>query len=92
VSLGHAPDGKRIRRQVGGQTKQEVKDRLEELRADLTAGISVPNGRYTVGQAIEDWLGDGLQGLADKIVTLNRGALKPTRCGREIRQRHLYTC
>ncbi len=77
VSLGHGPDGKRIRRKVGGPTKQEVKNKLEELHADLTAGISVPNGRYTVGQAIEDWLRDGLQGRADKTVTLNRGALKP---------------
>jgi hypothetical protein len=62
---------------VGGRTKQEVKDKLEELHADLSAGISAPNGRYTVGQAIEDWLRDGLQGRAEKTVTLNRGALKP---------------
>jgi len=62
---------------VGGRTKQEVKDKLEELHADLNAGISAPDGRYTVGQAIEDWLREGLQGRAEKTVTLNRGALKP---------------
>jgi len=77
VSLGCGPDGKRIRRKVGGRTKQEVKVKLEDLHADLSAGISAPNGRYTVGQAIEDWLRDGLQGRAEKTVTLNRGALKP---------------
>jgi integrase len=66
-----------IRRKVGGRTKQEVKDKLEDLHADLSAGISAPNGRYTVGQAIDDWLRDGLQGRAEKTVTLNRGALKP---------------
>jgi integrase len=77
VSLGYGPDGKRIRRKVGGRTKQEVKNKLEDLHADLTAGISAPNGRYTVGQAIDDWLRDGLDGRAEKTVTLNRGALKP---------------
>jgi hypothetical protein len=40
VSLGYGPDGKRIRRKVGGRTKQEVKDKLEALHADLTAGIA----------------------------------------------------
>jgi integrase len=77
VSLGYGPDGKRIRRKVGGRTKQEVKDKLEALHADLSAGIAAPDGRYTVGQAIEDWLHDGLDGRAEKTVTLNRGALKP---------------
>ena len=77
VSLGYGPDGKRIRRKVGGRTKQEVKDKLEALHADLSAGIAAPDGRYTVGQAIEDWLREGLDGRAEKTVTLNRGALKP---------------
>ncbi len=77
VSLGYGPDGKRIRRKVGGRTKHEVKDKLEELHADLTAGIAAPDGRYTVGQAIEDWLRDDLDGRAAKTVTLYRGALKP---------------
>ena len=62
---------------MGGRTKQEVKDKLEALHADLSVGIAAPDGRYTVGQAIEDWLRDGLDGRAEKTVTLNRGALKP---------------
>lgn len=77
VSLGYGPDGKRIRRKVGGRTKQEVKDKLKKLHADLTAGIAARDGRYTIGQAIEDWLRDGLEGRAAKIVTLNSSALKP---------------
>ena len=77
VSLGYGPDGKRLRRKVGGRTRQEVKEKLEKLHADLTAGIAAPDGRYTVGQAIEDWLRDGLDGRAAKTVTLNRGALRP---------------
>jgi integrase len=77
VSLGYGPDGKRICRKVGVRTKQEVKDKLEELHAVLTAGIAAPDGRYTVGQAIEDWLRDDLDGRAAKTLTLYRGALKP---------------
>ncbi len=76
VSLGYGPDGKRIRRKVGGPTKQDVKDKLEELHADLSAGISAPDNRYTVGQAVEDWLRDGLEGRSEKTVTLNRDVLK----------------
>jgi hypothetical protein len=62
VSLGHGPDGKRIRRKVGGRTRQDVKDKLEDLHADLAVGVHAPDSRYTVGQAVEDWLRDGLQG------------------------------
>jgi len=76
VSLGYGPDGKRIRRKVGGRTRQEVKKKLEELHADLNAGIHAPDGRYTVGQAVEDWLRDGLQGRSEKTITLNRDVLK----------------
>jgi hypothetical protein len=35
VSLGYGPDGKRIRRKVLGETKQEVRDRLKALREEL---------------------------------------------------------
>ena len=47
-----------------------------ELHADLDAGIRAPDARYTVGQAIEDWLRDGLQGRSEKTVTLNRDVIK----------------
>jgi len=28
-------------------------------------GIAAPDGRYTIGQAIQDWLRDGLDGRAE---------------------------
>ena len=85
VSLGYGPDGKRIRRKVGGRTRQDVKDKLEELHADLAVGVHAPDGRYTVGKAVEDWLRDGLKGRSEKTVTLNRDVLKPVvgRIGRK---------
>lgn len=77
VSLGYGPDGKRVRRKVSGRTKQEVKDKLTELHGDIHAGIQRPAGRYTVSHAVEDWLGEGLDGRAEKTVRLNRDVLQP---------------
>ena len=45
ISLGFDSDGKRLRRSVRGRTKTEVKDKLEELRAEIKAGIRpTPSG------------------------------------------------
>jgi len=55
ISLGFDSDGKRLRRSVRGKTKTEVKDKLEELRAEIKAGINTP-ATYTVRQCVEDWL------------------------------------
>jgi integrase len=76
VSLGFGPDGKRIRRKVGGRTRQDVKDKLEELHADLNVGVHAPDNRYSVAQAVEDWLRDGLPGRSEKTITLNRDVLR----------------
>jgi len=62
VSLGYGPDGKRIRRKVSGQTEQDVKDKLGKLHSDLEAGVRAPVARHTVGQAVEHWLREGLDG------------------------------
>jgi integrase len=77
VSLGYGPDGKRIRRKVSGQTKQDVKDKLGKLHSDLEAGVRAPVGRYTVAQAVEDWLREGLDGRSENTVTLYRQVLQP---------------
>jgi len=39
VSLGFGPDGKRVRRKVTGKTRQEVRDKLKALHAELDAGL-----------------------------------------------------
>ena len=38
VSLGFGPDGKRSRRKVTGRTKQDVRDKLKELHAEIDRG------------------------------------------------------
>ena len=50
VSLGFGPDGKRLRRRVSGKTKQEVRDKLWALYAELGVGLQSSAG-YTVRAA-----------------------------------------
>jgi integrase len=55
ISLGYDSNGKRDRRTVRGKTREEVKDKLDALRADIKAGIRTP-ATYTVKQCVADWL------------------------------------
>jgi integrase len=76
VSLGFGPDGRRIRRKVYGRTKQEVRDKLKALHAELDRGLRT-SGKYTVRQAVEDWLRGGLPGRSERTRSVNREATAP---------------
>lgn len=76
VSLGYGPDGKRIRRKVFGKTKQEVRDRLKALHQEMDAGVK-SSKTYTVREAVEDWLREGLDGTSERTHTLYEGLLGP---------------
>jgi integrase len=76
VSLGYTADGKRLRRTVLGRTKQEVRDKLKALHAELDAGVKSSPG-YTVRRAVEDWLREGLDGRSERTRTLYAGLLQP---------------
>jgi integrase len=76
VSVGYAPDGKRLRRKVSGRTKQEVRDKLKALHTELDAGIRSSAG-YTVRRAVEDWLREGLDGRSERTRGLYEGLLEP---------------
>jgi integrase len=76
VSAGWGPDGTRLRRKVRGKTKQEVRDKLRELHRELDAGVRSP-GRYSLRQAVEDWLRDGLDGRSKRTCRLYEGLLEP---------------
>jgi integrase len=56
ISLGHRPDGKRDRPSVRGRTKTEVKNRLDELRDEIKAGVRT-SATYTIEQCVLDWFG-----------------------------------
>ena len=72
VSLGFAPDGKRVRRTVRGKTKADVKDKLDELHEEIKAGIRTPP-TYTVGQCVKDWL-DSIERDPHTMATLHSQA------------------
>src|SRR5215475_9734576 len=79
VTLGYTEDGKRNRRKVSGTTKAAVVDKLRELHRDLDQGIIPATGyaNYTVRQAAEDWLANGLDGRAAKTIKKNQNVLEP---------------
>lgn len=74
VDLGFSPAGTRIRKKVSGKTKVEVRDKLRELHKELDVGLR-PRRRYTVGDALEDWLAHGTDGLSARTMTLYRGTI-----------------
>jgi integrase len=74
VSLGFSASGARLRKKVSGRTKTEVRDKLRELHQRVGSGLR-PRRRYTVGDALEDWLDHGVDGLAPRTVTLYRGTI-----------------
>jgi integrase len=69
VSLGFGPSGIRSRRKVTGRTKTEVREKLKELHAQVEAGLK-PKRRYTVNDALDDWLAQSLDGLSAATATL----------------------
>jgi integrase len=77
VSVGYGPDGKTWRRhKISGRTRAEVAAKLRDLQAAQDLGAQPPPG-YTVQQALDDWLAEGLDGRSVGTVTLNRHVLKP---------------
>jgi site-specific recombinase XerD len=69
ASLGAS--GVDCRRKVTGRTKTEVREKLKEVHAQAEAGLRPKRG-YTVNDALDDWLAQGLDGLAPSTVTLYR--------------------
>jgi integrase len=76
VSLGFGPDGKRLRRKVTGRTKQDVRDKLKALHAELDRGLRT-SATYTVRRAVDDWLEGGLPGRSERTRSVYREALAP---------------
>ena len=79
VSLGYSPSGTRVRKKVMGRTKTEVRDRLKELHVQAESGLR-PRRHYTVGDALDDWLATGLDGLAPSTVTVYRNTIAKALC------------
>jgi integrase len=78
-TLGYTGDGTRTRRKVSGKTKAAVVDKLRQLHHELDKGIVPKTGyaNYTVRQAAQDWLANGLDGRSAKTVKKNQNVLEP---------------
>jgi hypothetical protein len=76
VSLDFGQDGRRLRRKVSGKTKQEVRDKLKAIYAELNVGLQSSAG-YTVRTAVDDWLEHGLSGRSTRTVQLYRDGVRP---------------
>ncbi|MFD5350367.1 tyrosine recombinase XerC, partial [Streptomyces anulatus] len=71
VSMGYAPNGKRLRPKVYGKTKTEVREKIRDLKKEAAAGVRTP-ANYTVENAVNDWLERGLKGRDAQTVAKNR--------------------
>jgi integrase len=84
ISRGFDGDGKRKRPTVRGKSREEVKDRLKTLHAELDSGIHTP-ATYTVEECVRDWLDEltldpdtvaEYRGQAEKWIYTKIGAIK----------------
>jgi integrase len=72
---GYKDDGKtRNRPTVRGKTRAEVKDKLDQLRDEINAGIRTPT-TYTIEQCVRDWL-DSIERDPHTMATLHSQAKK----------------
>jgi hypothetical protein len=78
-TLQYGEDGRRERRKASGKTKAAVIDKLRELHKELDQGIAPKTGyaNYTVRQAAQDWLANGLDGRSAKTIKKNENVLEP---------------
>jgi integrase len=76
VSMGFDSQGKRIRRRVTAPTKTAALEAMAALREEL--GQAPRSSRaYTLRQAVDDWLRDGLPGRSERTREAYRYALAP---------------
>jgi integrase len=79
ITLGYSEAGRRTRRKVSGKTKTDVVDKLRALHSELDQGIIPKAGyaNYTLRQAAEDWLANGLAGRSAKTIKKSENVLEP---------------
>lgn len=70
--VGFSANGRRMVKRVSGRTKTEAKNRLKEVLRDLDDGQGVQGHKFTVEDALRDWLDHGLNGRDPKTIASNR--------------------
>jgi len=71
AQLGFQPNGKRSVKTATATTKTAAKNRLKELLRDHDDGLQT-SSRFTVANAIDDWLAFGLSGRSEMTVATCR--------------------
>lgn len=68
ATIGYDGRGKRIVRRASGRTKTAAKDKLKVILRDHADGLPAGSDKYTVKDAVEDWLAFGLTHQAESTV------------------------
>jgi integrase len=87
VTVGYKPDGRRIVRTTSDRHKSRALEKLKQRIRDRDDGLPSEDAKYTVAQAVENWLKFGLNGrdkatvekltiLANRHVISDLGARK----------------
>jgi integrase len=76
ISLGFGASGQRIRRRVTAATKTACLEEMARLREELGQAPRASK-TYTVRQAVDDWLADGLPGRSERTRNAYLEALTP---------------
>ena len=72
VTIGYTPAGKRIVRSASDRSKTKALKKLHEKLRDRDDSLPSEDAKYTVAQAVRDWLEYGLTGRDPKTVTTKR--------------------
>lgn len=91
MSLGYDGAGKRIRRTVYAETKQETLDKIAELRAKAGAGLNGNGGKMTLREFLLHWLENVIRSKArpttfDRYKTLAEKHVIPVLGGVKLEQ------
>ncbi len=72
TTVGYDGTGKRVVRKASGRTKTEAKSKLREMLRSRDDGLAPVHDRYTVSQAVDDWLTHGLSNRNTATQRANR--------------------
>lgn len=90
LTVGYAPDGKRIVKRGSGKTKTAAQKKLREIIRDYEDGQTISGRGFTIADAVLDWLEYGLAGREDativKCTTLANKHVIPALGKRQLRE------
>jgi integrase len=72
VTVGYTPAGRRIVRKASDKQKSKALAKLREKTRDRDDGLPTEDAKYTVAQAVEEWLKFGLNGRDTATVEKSR--------------------